>query len=313
MGGPYAYNSPEADKIVDDTIRKIGEEINALAIPKLAGVVLGGGYGRGEGGVFEASQNQGMRLSNDLDFYVVTTSDADNVDIAAIEKALEPISRKWSEFLDMDVDFCTPKTPWRIKHDQDRLMIQELVHGYFDVAGEKGRELFKDIDRLEPSALPMMEAVRLLVNRGAGLLLAEEPGRDNAFIVRNINKCILGVGDARLIANNKYQWKAVERARLLNDELYSKALAWKFRPQKAAICSIDEARELWLETVKETKATGDRNLYNTLRWIVRRHSLGSLLTIGLPPVLRILRSMYKVMQKKQPFPASLKKDWLIFN
>ncbi len=47
----HAYNSPEADRIVDDAIQQIGAEINALDIPMLGGVVLGGGYGRGEGGV----------------------------------------------------------------------------------------------------------------------------------------------------------------------------------------------------------------------------------------------------------------------
>ena len=309
----HAYNSPEADRIVDDAIQQIGAEINALDIPMLGGVVLGGGYGRGEGGVFEDNGPQNPRLSNDLDFYVVTVENASSADIDAIAKALDPISVKWTEKLGIDVDFCTPKTPWRIKHDQERLMIQELVHGYFNVAGKKGEELFKDIARLEPSALPWTEAIRLLVNRGAGLLLCTEPGRDDVFIVRNINKCILGIGDARLIASNNYKWKAVDRAGLLNNGLYTKALEWKFRPQKEAICSLDEAREQWLTAVSEIKTTGKRTLYNTLRWLARRHTLGDLLTIGLPPVVRILRSMYKTIQQKQPFSPSLKKDWQIFN
>ncbi|MBQ7178174.1 MAG: hypothetical protein IJS08_12230, partial [Victivallales bacterium] len=129
----------------------------------------------------------------------------------------------------------------------------------------------------------------------------------------NINKCILGIGDARLIASNNYKWKAIDRAGLLNNELYTKALEWKFRPQKEAICSLDEAREQWLKAVNEIKTTGKRTLYNTLRWLARRHTLGDLRTIGLPPVVRILRSMYKTIQQKQPFPPSLKKDWQIFN
>ena len=309
----YAYKSPEADRIVQEAILHIGAEINALDIPKLGGIVLGGGYGRGEGGVFEDKGSQNPRLSNDLDFYVVTVENASNADIDAIARTLEPISVKWTEKLGLDVDFCTPKTPWRIKHDQERLMIQELIHGYFDVAGKKGEELFKDIDRLEPSALPWTEAIRLLVNRGAGILLCEEPGRDDVFIVRNINKCILGIGDAKLIASNKYQWKAVDRANLLSNELYTKAMEWKFRPRKEAICSLEEAREQWLEAVSEIKATGKRTIYSTLRWIARRHTLGDLRTIGLSPVVRILQSMYKTIQQRQPFSPSLKRDWQIFN
>ncbi len=311
--GLHAYNSPEADRLVDEAIRLIGAEINALEIPKLGGVVLGGGYGRGEGGVFEDNGPQNPRLSNDLDFYVVTVENASNADIDAIAKALEPISVKWSGKLGIDVDFCTPKTPWRIKHDQERLMIQELVHGYFDVAGKKGEELFKDIDRLEPGALPWTEAIRLLVNRGAGILLCEEQGRDDVFIVRNINKCILGIGDARLIADRKYQWKAVDRAALLDNELYTKALSWKFRPRKEAVCSLDEAREQWLAAVDKIKATGKRTLYHTLRWMARRRTLGDLRTIGLPPVVRILHSMHEAILHKRQFSPSLKQDWIIFN
>ena len=311
--GIHAYKSPEADRLVDDAIRQIGAEIEALAIPHLGGVVLGGGYGRGEGGVFEDASSKSVRLSNDLDFYVITEKDATQADIAAIAEALEPIGKAWSAKLGIDVDFCTPKTPWRIKHDQERLMIQELVHGYYDVAGKKGEELFRDIDRREPSALPWTEAVRFLVNRGAGILLCGEPGRDDVFITRNINKCILGMGDARLIARHSYQWKAEDRAALLQDELYSKAVAWKFRPQKEAVCSMETARECWLAAYSEINAPCPRNLYNAVRWLVRRRSLGDLRTIGLPPVVRILRTMADVMRKKQPFPPSLKKDWMIFN
>lgn len=311
--GPYAYNSPEADRIVDDAIRQIGAEIDALHIPHLGGVVLGGGYGRGEGGVFEGTPNQQLRLSNDLDFYVVTTDNAPPSAIRNIAQSLEPLGEKWSKILEMDVDFCIPKTPWRIRHDQERLMIQELVHGYFDVAGKKGEELFRNIDRRAPSELPMMEAIRLLVNRGAGILLAAEPGRDNKFVVRNINKCILGIGDARLIAHKNYRWKATERAEILKNELYSKALSWKFRPQIEAVCSMEEARQQWLAACQEIGTSSARNSYNAIRWLVRRRTLGEWRTIGLDPLVRVLRMMQKVIKERRPFPTELKKDWEIFS
>ncbi|MBO7404963.1 MAG: recombinase family protein, partial [Clostridia bacterium] len=89
--------------------------------------------------------------------------------VASIGAALGPISEKWTAKLGVDVDF-TVKTPWRIRHDQERLMIQELLHGCFDVAGQSGDELFRGIERRQPSAFPWTEAARLLVNRGAGLI-----------------------------------------------------------------------------------------------------------------------------------------------
>ena len=181
------------------------------------------------------------------------------------------------------------------------------------MAGKPGEELFREIDRLDPGALPWTEAVRLLVNRGAGILLAQEPGRSPEFIARNINKCILGAGDARLIARRQYQWKALDRDAALNSPLYSKALAWKFRPRKEPVCSLDEARQCWLEAVQAIDAPGHRSLYNALRWLVRRRSLGDWRTLGLPPVLRILRPMVAVIRDRRPFPPALKRDWELFN
>ena len=51
MGRFVAADSPAMDALVADAIAKIGAEIDAMRATGLAGVVLGGGYGRGEGGV----------------------------------------------------------------------------------------------------------------------------------------------------------------------------------------------------------------------------------------------------------------------
>ena len=52
MGRHVAGEAPELDAMVDEALRGIGAEIDALRVPRLKGVVLGGGYGRGEGGAF---------------------------------------------------------------------------------------------------------------------------------------------------------------------------------------------------------------------------------------------------------------------
>ena len=310
---PYAYHSPKADQLVQESIRAIGAEVESLSIPGLMGVVLGGGYGRGEGGVVEGD-GESVSLSNDLDFFVVAVPEATADDLARIGDALQPISQKWTRKLGIEVDFSPAKPPWRLKHDQDRLMIQELIHGYVDVAGAKGEELFRDVKKQEPGELPWAEAVRLLVNRGAGWLLAGEPGHDGGFVARNINKCILGAGDARLIARGEYQWKAEERAAVLGDALYAKALEWKFRPQKSAVCDRETARTVWLDAVREIhRKHASRTLYQAVRWLVRRRSLGDIRTLGLLPEVRILLVMEKVVKANQPFSPSLKKDWLTFN
>ena len=149
MGRHVAGDAPEMDALVEEAIRAIGTEIDALRVPRLWGVVLGGGYGRGEGGVF-VLQDGAMRLSNDLDFYVVAEEGASGAELASIGAALEPVTARWTKRLGVDVDFCPAKTPWRLHHDEERLMVQELVHGHFDVAGAGGETLFAGIARREP-------------------------------------------------------------------------------------------------------------------------------------------------------------------
>ena len=317
MGRHVAGDAPEMDRLVEDSIRAIGAEIDAVCVPKLLGVVLGGGYGRGEGGVATMPDGS-QRLSNDLDFYLVVEDGSSAAEMESASRALEPIARRWSERLGIDVDFCPPKTPWRIRHDQERLMIQELLHGYFDVAGEKGEVLFNGVERRQPSEFPWTEAVRLLVNRGAGLILARASD-DPQFVVRNVNKCVLGAGDALLIARGGYRWRAEERAEALGQPLYSDAVAWKFRPRAEGVCGWEKAREIWLSATREVMGIGrragsaGRSFYQAARWIVRRRTLGELSTLGQGPVVRILQRMIGVIEARNPFPPSLELDWKIFN
>ena len=263
------------------------------------------------------SDPQTLRLSNDLDFYVVAEDGSSGAELAAIAAALRPVSEKWTARLGVDVDFSPPKTPWRIAHDAERLMIQELLHGYCDVAGKPGSELFKDIPRSEPSALPAMEAIRLLVNRGVGLLLAAESGASPDFVARNINKAILGCGDARLIAEGRYSWRALDRADALADDLYRDAVQWKFRPRPEPPCDWETARKLWLGTVDTVYASGGgrRTLRAAARWLVRRRSLGPepFRTLGLDPLVRIMNALYPLVCDRKPLPASLRRDWEVFN
>jgi len=317
MGRHVSGNCPELDRLVDDACAEMGREIESLCIPRLAGVVLGGGYGRGEGGV-----RSGNALSNDLDFFAVAEDGAPEAEtVAAIGEALKPVSGKWTKKLGVDVDFAV-KTPWRLKHDEGRIMVQELVRGYFDVAGKKGEELFSGIARIDAAKLPWMEAARLMMNRGMGLLFAMAGNRDRAFINRNVNKCILGAGDAFLVSRGLYRWRAEDRAATLkaqgDDGLYARAVEWKFRPAEEPVCDLETARETWLDGyIEMIAAVGDddykRTLRNAARWLARRRSVGGLATFGQDPVVRVLDGVERCLRERLALPASLKRDWEIFN
>ena len=334
MGRHVAGDAPELDRIVDDACAAIGREIESLSVPGLAGVVLGGGYGRGEGGVRELKTESGKwktenSLSNDLDFFAITEEGAsEGSDAPRIASALEPISRRWTEKLGIDVDF-TVRTPWRIRHDERRIMIQELLRGHFDIAGRRGEELFASVGRHDAGDIPWGEAARLLMNRGMGLLLARERTEngkwkmengegDADFIARNINKCILGAGDARLVARHGYAWRAPDRADALGDALYRKAVEWKFRPRLEPVCDWETARGVWLNAFDEVMAAGSgpasrRTPFNVARWLARRRSLGPVATIGLAPEVRVLRGVERAVRARAGIAPSLRRDWEVFN
>ena len=61
-----ASANPEAEALLRKALEGIRSDIAAHNLRGLAGVYLGGGYGRGEGGVF--CKNGTVRLYNDLDF-----------------------------------------------------------------------------------------------------------------------------------------------------------------------------------------------------------------------------------------------------
>ena len=346
MGRHVAGDLPELDRVVDDACAAIGREIEALAIPGLAGVVLGGGYGRGEGGARECKVESGKRkvegmsavkcrLSNDLDFFAITEMGASEGQVVPrIASALEPISRKWTEKLGIDVDF-TVRTPWRIRHDEQRIMVQELLRGYFDVAGKRGDELIAAVERRPAEDIPWMEAARLLMNRGMGLLLAAEkqqsivdsrhPTADSrlsnvhSFVNRNINKCILGAGDARLVARHGYRWRALDRADALGDALYSKAVDWKFRPCDDPVCDWDAAREVWLGAFDEVMSVGSRSsalghsVRQAMRWVVRRRTVGELRSFGQDCTVRVLRGVERAIRARTGILPSIRRDWEVFN
>ena len=205
-----AIASPEIGRQLSAALAGIAADIADRRLPKLAAVVLGGGYGRGEGGVRRTPA--GDRLCNDLDFFVFSDG-ANRREAARIDKAMRMIARSWSKELQVAIDFGPVKNLHALQSVAHRLMFQELLRGRRTVWGEA------PLERLIPArpaeALPFSEAARLLLNRGMGLWQAGVALRDLLrapdFILRNIYKAFLGGGDAMLLAAGRYRWKIEAR------------------------------------------------------------------------------------------------------
>lgn len=312
-----------ADAIVRNLLDEVKQAVMALELPGFRGLVLGGGYGRGEGGVTAEHT-----LYNDLDFFVFL--DVPESSFPALLERLEPVSRTLSARVGIDVDF-TLRTAARLRLDVRRLMVQELLRGHVVVAPDEfDLSTWAGVSELAADSIPVGEAARLLMNRGMGLLLAARPSATGSFVLRNINKAVLGAGDARLVAAGRYAWRLAAREAALGDALYAKACAFKRTPSdwSMAVATWTEARDYWRAAYDEIFAVrGDdlygRSLYQAMRWLRRRRTFGEVQTFGMDCTTRVLLRVKTCLEKllmpnawneeTEKCFASIQEDWKVFN
>ena len=340
--------SDELTELLDRATREIAAEIDALRLPKLVQVVLGGGYGRGEGGVRHSAQ--GDKLYNDLDFFVFSDG-ADRRERRAITTALEPISARWSEKLGISVDFSPVKNLDSLNRVGATLMFQELRRGWKPVWGDAGFERY--IPELSASKLPITEAVRLLLNRGMGLVLAGDELKKNGdpdFIMRNLHKSVLGGGDALLIASGNYRWRGTERVEALGRyaaenvlmpefaESYAAAFRYKIEPDprlpEDPIGLWRQCRRFYLEAARRVAgypavaspnavarglhraAKAERSVKNFLRWTLRGGGIRPPYAAFDEPIVTVATRVYRLLAEKDGLPNcpyKLLKLWQTFN
>lgn len=241
------------DKMLDKYLADISEAIEQLDVSKdIAGVVLGGGYGRREGGVFETPDGQ-KKLYNDLDFFVI----AENTNaskLKKINKILASLGEKFSREIGVDIDFSPAKKLRELAKMPFTMMWQELRESYIVIYGAK--DILNTLPDYDLHDLPRSEGLRLLLNRGAGLLFARQKLeqkdisiKDRDFIGRNFNKAVLACGDVFLLLRNKYCLSVQDRLVLLeelNTELakfYCKAVQFKLLPEIYSVQELLEQQE----------------------------------------------------------------------
>ena len=200
------------------------------------GLVLGGGYGRGEGGVMRTLDGPGF--SNDLDYFFFHPNPSD----PRLVGWAKQIERVESDRLGIDVEIkCL--TADSIGDPSGSMMFSDLVAGHVVVAGDAG---FLDelLPKLDFSRIGADEATRLLWNRGSGLFFAGSRMGNNAekaFVIRNHAKMKLALGDSWLCLNGMYSPKCRERGvRLREVELgvglellkqwHEEGVSFKFNP-----------------------------------------------------------------------------------
>lgn len=249
------YGDAAFDAMLDKHLAAVAAAIAASAVAgDIAAVVLGGGYGHGEGGVFSTAAGE-AKLYNDLDFFVIAENRS-RCRIKKLDRVLKVLGRKFSRKIGVDVDFGPAKTRRQLPKLPPNIMWQEVRASHKVIYGDETiLDLLPDYGLRQ---MPHSEGLRLLLNRGAGLLFAQqrleqenltEPDRD--FIGRNLYKAILACGDVPLLLRNQYCLSAVERLRRLEQDppdeetmdMYRLAVQFKLSPEIYSIQELVMLRE----------------------------------------------------------------------
>lgn len=219
----------ELERHLAQTCGKIAAGIRGL-IPhhKLEAILLGGGYGRGEGGVWVTPA--GARPYNDLEFYVCLRGNR-HLSERRFGRALHVLGEILTPQAGVEVEFKITSLR-ELAHRPVSMFSYDLVMGHRWLLGDDALLTYCAHHR-DAQAIPLAEATRLLMNRCSGLLFAQErlhrrefTAADADFVRRNLAKAELALGDAVLVAHGQYHWQVRERHRRLEHLARSDSLPW---------------------------------------------------------------------------------------
>lgn len=256
--------------ICDQVVEQVRQ---AIPVSKLEGIVLAGGYGRGEGGVLRTPN--GELPYNDVEFYVFAAGNRfvnERKYAGPLLRVSESLSAEHGLHIEFKLDSLT-----RLRGSPISMFSYDLVSRHRVVHGEPG--LFAGCGHhLRAGQLPAAEGSRLLLNRFTGLLLVKEllaaeqfSVADADFSRRNLAKAQLALGDALLTHLGRYHWSCLERKRRLEivtgqfpqlteiRSQYAVGIEFKLHPFRScesraelaaahrSICVLGQKLWLWLE------------------------------------------------------------------
>jgi hypothetical protein len=267
MSSRYTANGDtRVDRFVDEQLREIVREVRGLMGRELEAVVLGGGFGRGEGSV-RAGTDGSLHVVNDFDIEIVPRGRFGTIGWLIsrfrFRGKLERLATDLAERFGMkQIDLglraagsyasvCVPRLA-----DFDLKYGHQLLYGVSDPVAS--------MPAFAPGDIPAFEGTWLLRNRGVGLLLASlyldgealrEEKREYFHI--EINKAVLAMGDALFLLAGRYTCSYAERAARIREvapdrfehrdrllSLYAEAVQYKLAPRDALIPTAPPA-SLW--------------------------------------------------------------------
>lgn len=183
----------------------------------LQGLLLAGGYGRGEGGVLRTAERD--LPYNDLEFFVFIRG-MTRLNELRYAGTLHELAERMTQLAGIEVEFKILSLG-KLRRSAPSMFYYDLMMGHDWLIGSESL-LHGCEHHADASRIPLHEATRLLMNRCSGLLYAksrlQEPefsSDDADFVNRNIAKAQLAMGDVLLAMHGTYHWSCrVRRERL---------------------------------------------------------------------------------------------------
>lgn len=210
--------SPELERRLIELCGEIHRRtLSLVPAEHLEGLVLGGGYGRGHGGVLKTQT--GDAPYNDLEFYVFVRGNP-LVNELRYRSRFNELGELLSPTAGLHVEFKIDSLE-KLRRRPVSIFSYDLLCGHRILHGDKA--IFSGCeDHRDPRQIVPSEATRLLLNRGSGLLLVKElllgktlTEEQSDFVGRNLAKVELALGDSLLAAQGLYHWDCRERTRRL--------------------------------------------------------------------------------------------------
>jgi hypothetical protein len=184
-------------------LQELAAEVAEALGDDLVAVLLGGRYGRSEGAV---TLHQGAETAGgNVNLYLVTESHAPR----GMAK-LPHLARRYEHRLRISIVFSRPITPEMIDKWPAELTWQELALGHRVLYGPQDI-LAARVPRRVLEPLPTLEATRLLLNAGAGLIWAtrladgvDDISAGRTSISRLYFDCAQAIADALLIGCQRF-------------------------------------------------------------------------------------------------------------
>ena len=207
--------SDELEQYLKSICSTAFEGIQRLVPPdRLEGLALGGGYGRGEGGVLRESPGQDEPY-NDIEFFVFISGHP-RFNERRYGARLHELAELLTHMAGIEVEFKVLSLA-HLEHSETTMFYHDLVMGHRWIGGPDVLPVVGARHR-NAASIPLHEATRLLMNRCSGLLFSAErlqradfTPEDADFVGRNIAKAQLALGDAVLCALGRYHWSCVAR------------------------------------------------------------------------------------------------------